>query len=204
MSRGGRKAQGAPGALGELFSSPSTCSGGYWGLVAWEKPGPPPDLRSVLGRGHSQHGGAATRPSPGTQSSFFQAFLLLWEVQSCSTSGAGGLPGPPRGSPAPGCRWPHPRRAPAPCAAPGLCLFPPQVTFVPVHPEAEWFLADKPTVPTERDSPGKLWYVPALLLVRVSSWVQGCPRAARTKGRVSTGENHRFWGINPKIQQGKG
>lgn len=73
-----------------------------------------------------------------------------------------------------------------------------------MHPEAEWFLADKPTVPTEKDSPGKLWYVLALLLVRVSSWAQGCLHAAGSKGRVSTGENHRFWGTNPKIQQGKG
>uniref|UniRef100_A0A8B9TQ04 Barttin CLCNK type accessory subunit beta n=1 Tax=Anas platyrhynchos TaxID=8839 RepID=A0A8B9TQ04_ANAPL len=37
-----------------------------------------------------------------------------------------------------------------------MCQCYPRVTFVPVHPEAEWFLADKPTVPTEKDSPGKL------------------------------------------------
>nr|XP_038039196.1 barttin isoform X2 [Anas platyrhynchos] len=37
-----------------------------------------------------------------------------------------------------------------------MCQCYPRVTFVPVHPEAEWFLADKPTVPTEKNSPGKL------------------------------------------------
>lgn len=157
-------------------------------MVAWEKPCPPPrPAECPWQRAQpARRGSHASLPGDTelAQKAFFQAFLLLWEAQSCSTSGAGGLPGPPRGSPAPGCRWPHPRRAPAPRAAPGLCLFPLQVTFVPVHPEAEWFLADKPTVPTEKDSPGKLWYVPALLLVRVSSWAQGCLHAAGSKGRV--------------------
>ncbi|XP_050568313.1 barttin [Cygnus atratus] len=37
-----------------------------------------------------------------------------------------------------------------------MCQCYPRVTFVPVHPEAEWFLADKPTLLPQRDSPGKL------------------------------------------------
>lgn len=99
----GVKSSGGSGCFGGAFQQPQHLHWGVSGFGSLGKAGcPPPDLRSVLGRGHSQHGGAATRPSPGTRSwhkrLFSKRFCCSGRHRAVLHQGLGGSQDP-RGDP---------------------------------------------------------------------------------------------------------